>query len=332
MSHTYMKLERNPDKNGNVNFIVNVSRRNYIKLEGFNEMNTILSIRNFLTHYGVWNTSDKIVDSLKPVSYIPPIEFHDISFMITFYIMGKIAYDKHIKEQNSELTKEHITSSSNASRKPVEKTAEKSVKKPAEKPKTGVIPTKVLANPNIKNHSPVIEEDDTSDIIAIDSDKSGKLSDLLESLKEDDSDIELSESEEESEPEELPESEDEEESEEEQIELPDSEEDEDGDEDEEDEDGEDEDEEEEDEEDEEEEEEDEEEEEEEEVVAPPKKNVRNANKIKEKEPVKPVRRGRPPKETIPVKTKAPAKAPVKQLSKVPVVSTRNVKKTGKGKK
>jgi hypothetical protein len=107
--YRYLPINRQPSENGQVNFIINTTRCNYIKLEGCNTLEISVSIQNFCVMYGIWANSDVIVDSLNKPSHTPGNTihvnagsyykvYHNISFVTQFYLLALKAQTKAERE------------------------------------------------------------------------------------------------------------------------------------------------------------------------------------------------------------------------------------------
>jgi hypothetical protein len=107
--YKYLPIGRQPSPEGFVNFIVNKTKRNYIRLEGCNTMEVSVAIQNFCVYYGIWFGTDSIVDSLNKPEHIPGDKisvgagpyyhpYHNISFVAQFYLLALKAQMKAEKE------------------------------------------------------------------------------------------------------------------------------------------------------------------------------------------------------------------------------------------
>ena len=93
-----IKLSNSADENGNVDFIANRTKNNYVNLGGANIRDAIDCVHKFLCYNKVWDENDSVIHTMKPIGYIPnPQTYHNISFILNFYYN---AY-KELKEKKS---------------------------------------------------------------------------------------------------------------------------------------------------------------------------------------------------------------------------------------
>jgi hypothetical protein len=90
---SFLPLSVNHDIDGNVDFLANKTKKNYINLKGINDNETIECVKSFAVRYHIWSESDVIVVAKRNVRYIPEM-FHNISFVINFYNMARETYEK----------------------------------------------------------------------------------------------------------------------------------------------------------------------------------------------------------------------------------------------
>ncbi|AYV84958.1 MAG: hypothetical protein Satyrvirus1_44 [Satyrvirus sp.] len=93
----YIRLNNGVDENGQVDFIANKTKLNYINLGGINLPDTIDCIHKFLCKNKVWVQDDTVIHTKKPINYIPE-KYHNISFILEFYNNACLA--KEIRERN----------------------------------------------------------------------------------------------------------------------------------------------------------------------------------------------------------------------------------------
>lgn len=83
-----------PDEMGYVDFIANKSKSNYINLGGVNSDQSIDSIHEFMCYYHIWDRNDKVIKARKKATFVPDKKsYHDISFVLQFYNMCRLARD-----------------------------------------------------------------------------------------------------------------------------------------------------------------------------------------------------------------------------------------------
>src|SRR5579872_2724329 len=85
---TYFQLSTTIDPDGQVDFIANTTKGNYVNLRGINTIEVQNSVTEFLVNtVKAWNKDDKLVRVKKPLAYKPK-NVHDISFVLNIYNMG----------------------------------------------------------------------------------------------------------------------------------------------------------------------------------------------------------------------------------------------------
>jgi hypothetical protein len=90
-----LELSIEPDSNGYVDFIANKTNNNYINLGGANNKDTIDCVHTFMCNNGVWNDNDYVIHTKKTINYVPDQRaYHNISFMLNFYNMARLATAK----------------------------------------------------------------------------------------------------------------------------------------------------------------------------------------------------------------------------------------------
>lgn len=90
-----MMLSDKPNAGGEVDFIANKTKGEYINLGGINRMNVIDCVHHFLCKHHVWDADDTVIHTTKLLSYIPSsASYHNISFILAFY-------DAEYKKQES---------------------------------------------------------------------------------------------------------------------------------------------------------------------------------------------------------------------------------------
>ncbi len=89
-------LTTEPSGDGTVVFLVNKTKRNFINTGGYNSDDVIDCIHAFLHKYGIWNESDQIIKTYKSKNFTPANKdnYHDISFVLTFYNMSVVAKEQ----------------------------------------------------------------------------------------------------------------------------------------------------------------------------------------------------------------------------------------------
>jgi len=80
-----IKLNNTTDNDGNVDFIANRTKNNYINLGGINSKRIIDCVHAFLCHYGIWDENDTVVSTKKPLNFTPDPKYYNISFVLAFY-------------------------------------------------------------------------------------------------------------------------------------------------------------------------------------------------------------------------------------------------------
>lgn len=68
-----------------IQFIVNSSKYQYIKLEMSHKIKYIQEFLEFMCKYDVWNNKDKVILTAKSIDYKCPTKYFDVSFMIKFF-------------------------------------------------------------------------------------------------------------------------------------------------------------------------------------------------------------------------------------------------------
>lgn len=139
----YPKLNTLPHPNGLVDFIGNKTKNNYVNLKGGNDKNVIDSVHAFMCQHGIWGINDKVVLTMKQPNYVPDRKYHDISFVLKFYTMARLA-----KEAKEKADNEIKINSTHCEEKIHQKTI---TPVPSPKPKKKSIVTQYLANPNISH-------------------------------------------------------------------------------------------------------------------------------------------------------------------------------------
>lgn len=106
-----LKLNTETDPNGNVDFIANKTKKNYVNLGGINDKDVVDCVHAFLCSQDVWSETDTVVLTTKALNYTPR-EYHNISFILKFYNKARIAKDLQHKQAKAQSvvqpTQEHV--------------------------------------------------------------------------------------------------------------------------------------------------------------------------------------------------------------------------------
>lgn len=79
-------LNKNMSKTeSTIQFIVNSSKSQYIRLEIYHKDEYIHEILEFMCKYGVWDCKDKFLLTVKPIDYKCTAKYFDVSFIIKFF-------------------------------------------------------------------------------------------------------------------------------------------------------------------------------------------------------------------------------------------------------
>lgn len=82
----FVELSHYKDLDGNVDFLINKTKNNYINFGGINNDDAIECVHSFLCKHGIWEETDQIVYNKKLSTLVPDAKkYHNISFVITFY-------------------------------------------------------------------------------------------------------------------------------------------------------------------------------------------------------------------------------------------------------
>jgi hypothetical protein len=101
----YVKLDTDPYPDGTVDFIVNKTKKNYINLGGANTKETIDCVCTFMCDNELWDDDDCVIHTKKPISYVPdPSAYHDISPVLRFYNMGRLAIEARNKQNLEKIS------------------------------------------------------------------------------------------------------------------------------------------------------------------------------------------------------------------------------------
>lgn len=101
----FLKINTEPAANGDVHFIVNKDRKNYVNLGGFNSDDVIDCVHQFMCTYDIWSENDKVIKCPKKYNFVPS-SYHNISFVISFY--NKARASKKYSEQIHNVNSDHI--------------------------------------------------------------------------------------------------------------------------------------------------------------------------------------------------------------------------------
>jgi len=75
-----------PDEDGNVDFIVNKTIGNFIRLGCANTRYVRNAVHKFLCDNGIWNIQHKVILAKRKINFIPDKNiYHDITFVLSFY-------------------------------------------------------------------------------------------------------------------------------------------------------------------------------------------------------------------------------------------------------
>lgn len=97
--NAFLKLNKRPDSNGNVDLIANKTKHNYINLGGTNDKNVIDCVHAFMCNNNIWEITDQVIHTIKPVSYVPnPQHYHNISFVLRFYEISRLCKEEREKK------------------------------------------------------------------------------------------------------------------------------------------------------------------------------------------------------------------------------------------
>ena len=92
---SYVTLNDKPDEYGQVTFIANKTKGNFVRLPGDNDIATVDCLHTFIYKYGIWDRHDKVVSTKKHSSFVPDrTQYNDISFVLNFYNMACSMYQK----------------------------------------------------------------------------------------------------------------------------------------------------------------------------------------------------------------------------------------------
>lgn len=72
-------------RNNLVDYLVNVTRNEYINLNSANSDETISSIVRYLHYNGIWDISDNVKHVMKHVKYVPDTTSKNISYILDEY-------------------------------------------------------------------------------------------------------------------------------------------------------------------------------------------------------------------------------------------------------
>ena len=134
-----LRLSKETDSNGDVDFIANKTKSNYINLRGINEQNAIDSVKQFMIKYGIWSTNDIILSTRKHIGFVPQ-NYHDISFVLVFYTAALKSHEAREQNTKKKLDEEQKIYESIHNQ-------EINIEEPLSTPKKCVV--KSLLNPNI---------------------------------------------------------------------------------------------------------------------------------------------------------------------------------------
>lgn len=79
-----MLNEYSKDYTGDVDFIVNQTKNNYLNLRGLNSDDVIKNLHTFLVKFHVWEATDTVNKAKRDIKF-QPSNYHNISFILNFY-------------------------------------------------------------------------------------------------------------------------------------------------------------------------------------------------------------------------------------------------------
>ena len=98
-------------------FIVNTSRRNYIKLKNSSSVDVINFVIRFMRENQVWNEKDNIMEIERSINYCPPFsKYHDISFSFYQLLGSQIKLKNKILKNHAISTKKQNHNMNNSNR------------------------------------------------------------------------------------------------------------------------------------------------------------------------------------------------------------------------
>lgn len=147
--NSIMKLSTITDNEGKVDFIANKTKNNYINLGGANDKNTIDCVHAFLCYYGVWDTTDYVIVTRKPINFKPDIKYHDISFVLVFYNAACKSREAKMQQQIIEQDTSNKESKESINKEPHDSRQELESKNTETSNQQIIV--KTLTNPNISH-------------------------------------------------------------------------------------------------------------------------------------------------------------------------------------
>src|SRR5271154_5736586 len=100
--NNYKKLSDQTAPSGDVNFIVNLTKNNYVNLRGINSLDVLDSVVEFLIEYGAWNKGDVIKHCDKNIKFSSRM-CHNISFILKFYELGYRSQQIKLKKTQKQV-------------------------------------------------------------------------------------------------------------------------------------------------------------------------------------------------------------------------------------
>ena len=172
----YVRLSNETDSEGNVHFMANSVKKQFLNLGGFNSPDAIDSVHAFMCEYGIWSMTDRVVKAVKASNFVPSIrEYDNISDVLVFYkkaVMAKEARelaDRQVVDPFNGPDSEVLGATVEKATKPRTKAK---IAEPAKKPVSKREPeepapkVKRLTNPNITATSKDDSESSGDDEIA----------------------------------------------------------------------------------------------------------------------------------------------------------------------
>lgn len=105
-----MEVNMEPDENGNVDFIANKTKQNYLKL-GKVSNEVIDSVHSFICRYNIWDPDDMVIHSVKTRDYVPGKTWNDISVVLVFYNLACRHKKSKTSKPNENIAIENISKS-----------------------------------------------------------------------------------------------------------------------------------------------------------------------------------------------------------------------------
>ena len=98
-----VELSKTP-KDNLVDFLIDYTNKNYVKLEGLNNPETIKIVYSFLVRYNCFERENEVYHKIENQDYCPGEEYHDFSCVLNFYDLMYRTYQKLNKLSETEKT------------------------------------------------------------------------------------------------------------------------------------------------------------------------------------------------------------------------------------